>query len=42
MLSKNSRVILGIPNITLVSLLIIPSINTKDTKEKPGIPWQGY
>ena len=48
MLTKNYRVILGIPSITFVSLLkftrynlvswlIIPSINTKDTKEIPGI-----
>ena len=33
MLSKNNRVILGIPGITLISLLIIHRINSKDTME---------
>ena len=33
MLTKNNRVILGIPGITLISLLIIHRINSKDTME---------
>ena len=33
MLTKNNRVILGIPGITLISFLIIQGINTKHTKE---------
>ena len=37
MLSKNNRVILGIPGITLIYLLIIQCINTKHTKEILGI-----
>ena len=37
MLTKNNRVILGIPGITLIYLLIIQCINTKHTKEILGI-----
>jgi hypothetical protein len=37
MLRKNNRVIQGIPGIFLMSLLIIPIINTKDNKEILGI-----
>ena len=37
MLRKNNRVIQGIPGIFLISLLIIPIIYTKDSKEIRGI-----